>query len=404
MPTYHDIMTTDLATLAGAAERWDGMAKEFEKREKAYKQDVHGISMGTSWQGLTADAASRRFDVTLREFQYAQTEAKAVASILREAHTTFAGLKSKLVAARREAIEAKMKVSDQGVVTYDYAQLSPGEKTALDHDRDYQESLRKAVASWQDHVDHLVAAMGDADQDLATALGAVVIDANPLDGTLHGFNGQAVGDITTYEKAAKKAEAERKADADRKAKADAHKAGLLRTLVRGVNGASRGFSQPGNLGSKVISATVEGLAEATGFNNTQGISLSGSIGLGVGIGGEIALVNTRTPDGRSQINFMYAPSVTTAGWDLGAAGNIGIVKSNADDISQLKGTGWDKSGSIHPGIGLWGSHQNAIGTTNSKGDDVATFEGGLGLGLGAEISTGFSQADGWTLWEQKKEK
>ncbi|GGU30123.1 hypothetical protein [Streptomyces violascens] len=71
---------------------------------------------------------------------------------------------------------------------------------------------------------------------------------------------------------------------------------------------------------------------------------------------------------------------------------------------QLKGTGWDKSGSIHPGVGLWGSHQNAIGTTNSKGDDVATFEGGLGLGLGAEISTGFSQADGWTLWEQKKEK
>uniref|UniRef100_A0AAU2VF78 Uncharacterized protein n=1 Tax=Streptomyces sp. NBC_00003 TaxID=2903608 RepID=A0AAU2VF78_9ACTN len=70
----------------------------------------------------------------------------------------------------------------------------------------------------QDRVDHLVKAMGDADSDLTTALTAVVVDANPLDGTLSGFNGQAVGDTGTYEKAAKKAEAERKAEADRKAK------------------------------------------------------------------------------------------------------------------------------------------------------------------------------------------
>uniref|UniRef100_A0AAU2VF87 Uncharacterized protein n=1 Tax=Streptomyces sp. NBC_00003 TaxID=2903608 RepID=A0AAU2VF87_9ACTN len=179
---------------------------------------------------------------------------------------------------------------------------------------------------------------------------------------------------------------------------------MLRVLARGVNGAARGFSQPGNLGSKLMSATVEGLADATGFNNTQGISLSGSLGFGIGFGGEISFVNTRTPDGRSQINLMYAGSTATAGWDFGASANVGIVKSNADDISQFKGTGGDKSGSIHPGVGLWGSHQNAIGTTNSKGDDVTTFEGGLGLGLGAEISTAFSQADGWTLWEQKKEK
>ncbi|MER5561217.1 hypothetical protein ABT071_21705 [Streptomyces sp. NPDC002506] len=126
--------------------------------------------------------------------------------------------------------------------------------------------------------------------------------------------------------------------------------------------------------------------------------------LRIGIGGETSLVNTRTPDGRPQLNLMYAGSTTTAGWDFGASANVGVVKSNADDISQLKGTGWGKSASLHEGIGLWGSHQNAIGTTNSMGEDVATFEGGLGLGLGTEIPTGFSQADGWTLWEQKKEK
>ncbi|WP_189766558.1 hypothetical protein [Streptomyces xanthochromogenes] len=397
-------MSTDLATLTSAADRWDGMAKEFEKRAKVYKRDVHGISMGTSWQGLTADAAHQRFDITLREFQYAQTEAKAIASLLREAHTNFAALKAKLIAARNEAIEAKMQVSDQGSVTFDYVQLSDAEKTALHHDPDSQQSIHTAVASWQDRIDHLVKAVGDADEGLATALKAVVVDANRLDGTISGFNGQALGAIEPYETAAKKADAERKAAADRKAKELAHKAGLLNALSRGINGASRGFSQPGGLGSKLMSATVEGLADATGYNNTQGISLSGSLGLGIGIGGEISLVNTRTPDGRPQLNLMYAGSTTTAGWDFGASANVGVVKSNADDISQLKGTGWDKSASLHEGIGLWGSHQNAIGTTNSKGDDVATFEGGLGLGLGTEISTGFSQADGWTLWEQKKEK
>ncbi|MET7483180.1 hypothetical protein [Streptomyces sp. NPDC005538] len=44
-------MTTDLATLTTAAERWDGMAGESEKQETAYRRDVHGISMGTSWTG-----------------------------------------------------------------------------------------------------------------------------------------------------------------------------------------------------------------------------------------------------------------------------------------------------------------------------------------------------------------
>jgi hypothetical protein len=36
MPTYHEVMTTDLSVLTTAADRWDGMAKEFHKQEKAY--------------------------------------------------------------------------------------------------------------------------------------------------------------------------------------------------------------------------------------------------------------------------------------------------------------------------------------------------------------------------------
>ncbi|KUO14308.1 hypothetical protein [Streptomyces dysideae] len=199
MPTYHEIMTTDLSTLTAAADSWDEMAQEFHKREQDYKRDVHGISMGQTWLGLSADAANRRFDVTLKEFQNAQTEAKAVASLLRDAHTQFVDLRGKLKTARQEAIGDDMRVSDQGVVSYDTARLDQGTRTAYHHDPDFQESVRKAVRSWQDRIDQLVKAVEDADKGVEIAFKAVVIDSDTTDGTTSGFNGKAQGDIEKYE-------------------------------------------------------------------------------------------------------------------------------------------------------------------------------------------------------------
>jgi hypothetical protein len=198
MPTYHEITTTDLSTLTTAAERWDGMAKEFRKQEVAYKRDVHGISMGQTWTGLSAEAANRRFDITLKEFQKAQREAKAIASLLRDAHTQFTSLRGTLESAREDAVEAGMKVSDQGLVSFDTDKLSQAERTAWVHDPDYQDSVRKSVSSWQQLIDQRVKDVGDADKDVQTALQAVVVDCDINDGTLTGFNGQAQGDIDKY--------------------------------------------------------------------------------------------------------------------------------------------------------------------------------------------------------------
>jgi hypothetical protein len=93
MPTYHEIMTADLGTLTTAAERWEGMAGQFAQQEQAYRRDVYGVSAGDAhWAGMSAEAAHGRFAVTLKEFQYAQTEAKAVASLLRDAHAQFVEL------------------------------------------------------------------------------------------------------------------------------------------------------------------------------------------------------------------------------------------------------------------------------------------------------------------------
>ncbi|MFJ9036118.1 hypothetical protein ACIRF8_05980 [Streptomyces sp. NPDC102406] len=111
-------MTVDLSTLSTAAERWEGMAKEFHKQEIAYDRDVHGIRMEQTWSGLSADVAGRRFDIALQEFQKAQTEAKAVASLLRDAHHAFAEVRKQLKSARADAIKAGMAVSRKGATDY----------------------------------------------------------------------------------------------------------------------------------------------------------------------------------------------------------------------------------------------------------------------------------------------
>lgn len=187
MPTYHEIMTTDLAALTTAAERWDGMAGEFEKQEAAYRRDVHGISMGTSWTGLSADAANARFDVTLKEFQYAQTEAKGIASLLRDAHERFVELRGRVVAARWDAVRAGMKVSEAGVVSPGSGQPdTPGDP--------------HAVQPWQDRITKAVRDVTDADEGVRIALAGVVVDSELLAGG-RGFNGRAMGDVEAYEAA-----------------------------------------------------------------------------------------------------------------------------------------------------------------------------------------------------------
>lgn len=169
MPTYHEILTTNLSTLTTAAERWDGMAKELHKQETAYRRDVHGITLRPTWAGESQQAANARFGVRLTEFQSAQTEARAIASLLRDAHTQFVDLRKKLESARDDAIAKGMKVSDQGVVSYDTGKLSPGERQELAHDPDSQESVRKSVASWQARIDQCVKDVNDADKGVEVA-------------------------------------------------------------------------------------------------------------------------------------------------------------------------------------------------------------------------------------------
>ncbi|MBQ0985984.1 hypothetical protein KBZ10_15945 [Streptomyces sp. F63] len=404
MLTYQNVLTVNPGVLTKAAKDWENMADGFEELEDLYKARVESVANDGTWVGVSAGAASSRFSATRKQLADAQVEARAVASILRNATERFSRLIGHVKDLVAQAREAEMSVNGRGEAVYDFSKLA-----LLRHDVEYStyvSQAQAAEAAWTRKIKEAVQAVDDADQDVKIALHGAAGVKNVFERLLYkpfgqgpGFNGDAVGDISTYARVAREQEAEAKR---REKEKEPEKNETLEVILRGIGSAVHGFSRPGDLGTKFLSAALEGVAGATGFNNTQGISLSGSLGFGAGVSGEISLVHTRTPDGRSQINFMYSGSSTTAGWDLGASANIGVIRSNADDISQLKGTGWDKGASFHGGIGIWGGHQTAIGATNSQGDDVATVSGGVGLGVGNEISTGFSQADGWTLWEEKR--
>ncbi|MEB3958869.1 hypothetical protein OKJ48_01135 [Streptomyces kunmingensis] len=206
-------MTTDLSTLTTAAQKWDGMAKELHDTvESAYQDDVHAISLGGPvWNGLSADAANARFDITLKEIRAAQTESKAVASLLRDAHDEFVTLKKGVEQARDEAVEAGMKVSEQGACHYDFSKVSEQEAFSIRHDPD----LAGTERSWTERIDAAVRAVNDADEGVKIALNAVVKDSDPLHGMPGGFNAGAKGDVELYEEEAVEDIAQRVADGEK---------------------------------------------------------------------------------------------------------------------------------------------------------------------------------------------
>jgi hypothetical protein len=151
---------------------------------------VHGIgiSLGDAWIGVSATAGSARFDVTHKEYQGAQSEALAVAKVLRTAHAEFTGLRKKVEQIREDAVRAGMRVSERGVVAFGTAQLEPGEYQAYVHDPSYQESARKAAAEWAAQLAVAVQVVNDADEDFKLTLAALMQDSNLPDGTISGFN------------------------------------------------------------------------------------------------------------------------------------------------------------------------------------------------------------------------
>ncbi|MEU6310763.1 polymorphic toxin type 44 domain-containing protein [Streptomyces sp. NPDC047014] len=182
-------MTTDLGVLTAAAEKWDAMAADLSKVEERYGETVQKITQGQNWLGISVGTAQTNFSTTRREYQSAQTEAKAVAKLMRDAHTGFVGLKKRVEAARDDAVAAGMAVSAAGHATFDFTRVQdPAEARALRHDPD----LRGVEESWSSHIAAAVRAVDEFDIAVKQALESVVVDGNMSDGTIGGFNAAAI--------------------------------------------------------------------------------------------------------------------------------------------------------------------------------------------------------------------
>ncbi|MGK5547251.1 hypothetical protein ACSNOH_21320 [Streptomyces sp. URMC 127] len=193
MLTYHQVMTTDLALLTKAAEKWDRAAKDFETVQKTYNSQVRNVGIDGSWTGIARTFAETANKQTYEQYTAAATEARAIASVLRDAHTQFTELRGKLKTLLAEAAEKDIKIDDNGRATYTKkAGNDPDRQTAL-------ADIRKAEDSWTSSVAALVQAFDDADQGVKLALSAAVQDTDKHDGIDHSFNAKAEGDIEKVE-------------------------------------------------------------------------------------------------------------------------------------------------------------------------------------------------------------
>ncbi|MEU5102159.1 MULTISPECIES: DUF6571 family protein [unclassified Streptomyces] len=193
-------MTTDLSLLETAATKWDEAAKKFEAVQRIYDSKVKSVGLDGSWTGRANLVARPNMQLTDNQFTAAPKEARAIASILRDAHSQFVELRGKVKSAVADAQKAGMKVSDAGVASYDYSKAGASAANAARHDP----GTHEAEQTWTRHIDAAVKAVDDADQGVKLALKAAVQDPDLIDGAVNGFNDKAEGDIEKVE--AKEAE------------------------------------------------------------------------------------------------------------------------------------------------------------------------------------------------------
>ncbi|MER7173989.1 hypothetical protein [Streptomyces mesophilus] len=204
MLSYQDVMTVRLEPLTTAAKDWDEVADGFEELETLYRHKVESVANDGVWVGVSAGAASGRFSATRAEFEAGQTEARALASILRDAHQQFTTLVKHVRDLTKDAKTKDFTIDAEGLAHYNFDKLTPY-RNDPDYDKAVQDA-RKAEEDWTRSIKQGVQAVDDADQGVKLALH----DAAGIKGFFEGmfdralgrgdgFNANAEGDIEVVE-------------------------------------------------------------------------------------------------------------------------------------------------------------------------------------------------------------
>ncbi|MGW4231421.1 DUF6571 family protein [Streptomyces sp. NPDC004980] len=192
MPTYEEIPQTKLSALTTAADGWKTMAGKFKTLEDLYEDNVQSISKGQLWTGESASISSTNFAMTRNEYDAAQKEAKAMESLLRDAHGQLTELIGRIKSAVAEAEKAGMKVSTQGVASYDFSKVDAQTKYSIQHDPD----LPNVENSYTQKIADAVKVVTEYDHDIKVAL----LQASGADKPgPFGFNSKPVNDVEAVE-------------------------------------------------------------------------------------------------------------------------------------------------------------------------------------------------------------
>lgn len=193
MPAYHEVMNTDLSRLTTAAAKWEAMADQFETLETTYQSKVQSISGDGTWTGFSASAAAPASARTRLELDAAQKEARAVASLLRDAHAEFADLVGKVKSAVKDAERAGMTVTSEGRAYFDSSKVDRETASQARHDP----GLPGREAYWNRKISNAVQAVSDCDYRVKLGLrDAAKVNALPW---ASGFNSKAEGDLEDVE-------------------------------------------------------------------------------------------------------------------------------------------------------------------------------------------------------------
>ncbi|WP_421106431.1 hypothetical protein [Streptomyces sp. NEAU-S77] len=409
MLTYQEVVTTKLGSLTAAATQWDEMAEAFKKVETLYKKKVLSVADDGEWIGISAEAAYAQFKGTQGQLAAAQTQARAIASLLRDAH---AQLTTLIKAVKDLVDDAKKKhflIDSQGKASYDWSQLDESAKKDTDYD-DFCRRTREAESTWTHAIKKAVQDVDEVDKSVKLALrGAAGIDAADafrLGG--HDFNPKAIGDIEVYEaRQAKDGKTATQVDgwkSEGTASASGPDSGVTISGVKyGKEGTYKRYADLGHAtaegsltnGLWKLSGIADAYAGARATAN-WGITNEGITGKAEGSVGGRGLA-----EGRAQYGHLgtYLRTEAFAGGEVAVSGGAGLEGINAGVKGFAGGKVSVAGGGEVAGLGGGGTAEGMFGiggeaklTFGMEEDGKFHFGGKLGgsLGFGGSVGAEFT--------------
>ncbi|MEV6104909.1 hypothetical protein AB0M28_09360 [Streptomyces sp. NPDC051940] len=197
--TYQDVMTADLSPLGDSASAWQKMGERFGELKGDYEQNVARFLSNGNWRGEAFNAHQTNTRATAFEYSAAQSEAQAVAGVLRQAHTELTRLQKAVKDTVADAESNDFKVDAAGKATYvGFDKLSPQERSDAQHDPDYPQVLalaRQREREWTEAIAKGVQHVDEYDQSVQRALSAATTDSSMDGGGVGGFNADASADV-----------------------------------------------------------------------------------------------------------------------------------------------------------------------------------------------------------------